>query len=266
MIRIFQIAVLSFLLLFPAGCNGPQEKPIWEDVKITDLAAVNISKHKNEKLKNINFMVYFFEIPAENTGKLEDVWPMLYTKPLKFNNYSAFSKNFFSVGYAQTSQWDKIRELLMASGGKKVDSISLLVQDGQSIDILIRNLRKQEDIFYVAETGTMERKTLGPGKLLLRIKVEKVPEQRGVCNVYVYPMFSPPAGNLIPLPALKQRKGEFVFSSTAFELKMGSSDFLFLAPQKYIDDKMTLSSFFFARTRPEPVIRTILLVCTKIDY
>jgi len=266
MIRIFQIAVLSFLLLFPAGCNGPQEKPIWEDVKITDLAAVNISKHKNEKLKNINFMVYFFEIAAENIGKLDDVWPVLYTKPLKFNNYSAFGKNFFSVGYAQISQWDNIRELLMASGGKKVESIKLLVQDGQSIDILIRKLRKQEDIFYVAESETMESKTLGPGKLLLRIKVEKVPEQKGLCNVYVYPMFSPPAGSSIPLQALKQRKGEFIFNSAAFELKMGPGDFLFLAPKKYIDDNMTLPSFFFAKTQPEPVVRTILLVCTKIDY
>ena len=266
MIRMFQIIVLSYVIFFLVGCGAPVQKPIWEEMKIGDLRPARISKDKYEQFKNIHFMVYFFEIPAENIGKLDDVWPMFYTKPLKFNNYSAFSKNFFSVGYAQTSQWDKIRELLTASGGKKVESISLLIQNGQSSDIFIRRLRKPQDIFYVAETGGMEGKTLGPGKLLFRVKVEKIPEQRGVCNVSISPMFSPPIDNAISMLASRQREGEFVFDSAAFELKMSSGDLFFLAPKKYINDNMTLPSFFFTKTQPEPVIRTILFVCTRIDY
>ncbi len=265
MTRLFQITLLAYLMFFLTGCDGlTEQKPIWQDLKITDLAPAKTTDGKYGKLKDISFLVYFFEIPAENINKLGSIWEMLHTKPFEFNNHAAFEKNSFAVGYSQIEHWDNFRELLIATGGKGDESVSLLIPDGQSSDVFITKLRKQQDVFFASDTGKMEGKTLGPGKIVLRIKAEKVHQQRGVCKVYASPMFTPPDDILISTLASKEKKGEFVFNSTAFKLKMGSGDFFFLAPKVYVDNKITLPGLFFCKTKPEPKIRTILLICTKI--
>lgn len=279
MIRLFQIAVLSCAALVLTGCNGPEKnKSIWEDTKIGDLAPSHSGKRAGDQLlKTINFDIYIFDIPAENISALDDVWRILqgsnfagsrYTKPFRFNDYDAFGANSFLVGFGKIQMWNKISDLLRVAGGEKVKTVSLLLFDGQADDLDIARLRNEQTIFYISSAGSMEGATVGPGTLALRVKAEKIPGFRDVCNVDVLPVFSPPMRRSIAQLAGREKTTDFLFTSVGFKLKMSPGHFFFLGPEKYISDQITLASLFFSRTRPkaEPVVRTYLIACMMITY
>jgi len=248
------------------GCNGSgEDQPLWQQVKITDLAPSGGTERPGARLlKTMNFDIYVFEIPAGNIGTLDDVWLALYTAPLRFDDYDAFGANSFSVGFGQTQIWNKVADLLRAAGGKKVETTSLLLPDGQADDVAIAILDKEQTIFYVSTEGTMEAATVGRGAVALRIQAEKIPGLRGVCNVSVQPVFSPPISSPIPQLAAREKSREFLFTSCRFGLKMSPGDFVFLGPEKYEEHQITLASLFFSRVGPEPAVRTYLIVCTRI--
>jgi len=284
--------VASCVATLLTGCNAPETsgvaarglvpdvvsekgRPIWKDTKITDLAASGGGKRPvGQSLMTIDFCVYIFEIPAENISALDDVWQMLHTKPLRFNDYDAFGANSFLVGFGQIQMWNEIRDLLLAAGGKKIETVSLLLSDGQADDLTIAGLDNERTIFYISNAGSMEGLTIGPGKLVLRLKAEKIPGSRGVCNVDVLPVFPSPIKSPVPQLAAREKADEFLFTSAGFGLKMSPGDFIFLGPEKYVSHQITLDSLFFSRPPPatsggrpgrRPVIRTYLLVCTKIS-
>jgi hypothetical protein len=280
MIRIFQIAVLSCAVTLLTGCNVPEkDKLIWQQVKIGDLAPpADGERPAGRLLKTINFRVCIFEIPAENISILDDVWPVphgsdsaknqksasLYTKPLRFNDSDAFGANSFLIGFGRLETWDKIADLLRSADAKRVETVSLLLLDGQANDLTIAGLDNEQMIFYASAGGSMEAVGIGPGKLFLRIKAEKTPGSRGVCNVDIQPVFSPPARSPIAQLAAREKSREFVFTSAGFKLKMSPGDFVFLGPGKYISRRITLASLFFSRPEPRPVVRTYLIICTRI--
>lgn len=298
MIRLLQIVVFSCVATFLVGCEAPEEdRPIWEQVKIGDLAPIHSGKRPSQQLlKTINFDFYIFEMPAENINVLDDIWQMLqsihfarsrkmgalYTRPVKFNDYDAFGANSFSVGLGQIQMWNEIGGLLDAGGAKRMPTLSLLLADGQSSDLTITNLYREQPVFYISPGGSMEGVTIGPGKLVLRIKAEKIPGLRGICNVSVHPVFSPPIrSSILPLAA-RAKAGELAFISAGFGLKMSPGDFFLLGPEKYISDQISLGSLFFSKPegslffskseagpfgKPErkPAIRIFLLVCTSMN-
>jgi len=197
---------------------------------------------------------------------LNDVWQMLYTKPLRFNDYDAFVANSFSVGFGEVQMWNKIADLLRATGGKRAKTVSLLLLDGQASDLAIAALGNEQTIFYISTDGSMEGVTIGPGNLALRIKAEKIPGLRGVCNVDVQPVFSLPVRSSIPQLAAREKLGEFLFDAAGFRLKMSPGNFVFLGPKKYTSDQITLASLVFSRPGLGPVVRMFLFVCTRINY
>ena len=217
-------------------------------------------------MKTINFDLYIIEIPAENISVLDDVWRALYTQPFRFNSYDAFCANSFVVGFGQVPMWDEIGDLLRPAGGKKVEKISVLLPDGQANDITIAVLYDEQDIFYTSTDGSLEGATLGPGRLALRIKAEKIPGARGVCKVSAQPVFPSLVKSPISKFAGRTRTGDFLFTPAGFRLKMSPNDFIFLGPEKYIEHQITLGSLFFSRAKRKPVVRTYLLVCTSIIY
>jgi hypothetical protein len=258
--------VFSCAVVLLTGCNAPEkDEPIWQQVKIGDLAPSDNGKRPAGRLlKTTNFNIYTFEIPAENIDTLDDVWQMLYTKPLRFNDYDAFKANSFLVGFGQVQMWDKIANLLHTADGKKVQTASLLLPDGQANDLTIARLDNELTIFYISSAGSMEGAAVGPGKLALRIKAEKIPGSRGVRDVDIKPAFSPLIKSLISQPGARKKPGELLFTSAGFKLKMSPRDFIFLGPEKYISPQATLDSLFFTRHKPKPVVRTYLIVCTRI--
>ena len=268
MIRVFQIVVFGCAAILLTGCNAPEkdkDEAIWEQVKIGDLApSPNAKRPSSQLLKTINFKVYIFEIPAENISTLDDIWATLYTEPLRFNNSDAFKANSFLVGFGQVQMWDKIADLLRTAGGEKIETVSLLLPDGQANDLTIARLHNEQTIFHISTAGSMEGVTIGPGKLALRIKAEKIPGSRGVCNVVMLPVFSPPIKRAFSQSATREKSAEFPFTPAGFKLKMSPGDFVFLGPGKYISHQITLGSLFFSRPKPKPVVRTYLIVCTRI--
>ena len=280
MTRVFQILILSTLALWAAGCNSPEEEPIWERVKITDLAPIdNNNQGDGQRLKTTNFTVFVFEIPAEDISTLDEVWPMLYAQLLQFNDEYTFSANSFIAGFGKIPMWGKVADLLRSVDGIQTNTISLLLPDGQSQDVSVALLSKEQTIFYISKNGTMKGATLGPGKIGLRITAEKIARSRGVCKVSVMPIFSPPRRRLIPLLQAREQTSEFLFTSASFNLKMSPGDFVLLGPEKYDISLKTLDSLLFSkpegnlffneleRKAPElrPAIRLFLLACTSIN-
>ncbi|MHC4482964.1 MAG: hypothetical protein ACYSW4_05395 [Planctomycetota bacterium] len=261
MIRLFEIAVFSFLLCCLTGCNGPEEsEPIWEKVKIGDLAASDSGKQPGgQALKTINFNVFIFEMPAEKVSTLDDIRQMLYMEPLRFKDYDAFAANLFSAGLGQGPMWNEIRALLDGGGGRKVRTVSLLLPDGQANDVAVARIPRGRTVFYFSGGGSMDGETIGPGRFALRIKAEKIPGLRGVCSVKVQPVFTVPTISPVPHLAARAKSDEFVFGSAGFGLKMSAGDFFFLGPQKYIKNRMTLGSYFFSRPAPSPGVRILLV-------
>jgi len=259
--------VFGYTAALLTSCNAPQkEKPIWQQVKISDLAPSSDVNHPTggQLLKTINLDVHIFEMPAEDINALNDVWQMLYTKPLQFNDYDAFKANSFSVGFGQIQMWNTIANVLRDAGCKHIETVSLLLPDGETSDFTIVRLNKEQTIFYISSAGSMEGATIGPGKLALRIKVEKIPGSRGVCQVNAQPVFPSPIQSPIPQLAERAKAAEFLFSCAAFGLKMSPSDFVLLGPEKYIGHQITLGSLFFSKPNPKPTVRMFLIICTRI--
>ena len=266
MIRLFQIVVFTCLISAISGCNGRQEKkPTLQGIKLGDIAPVNSNKQPEDQwLKTINLDIYFFEIPAENIGALENIWKILYTKPLQFNNQEAFLANSFVIGFGQMQIWDEVGNLLRAAGGKKIKTVSLLFSDDQPEDLSVIALNAEQDVFYISGESSMEGVTRGPGLIALRIIAKKIPTARGLCWVNATPVFTLPTENPTPQLAAIEKAREFSFNSASFSLKMSTGDFLFLGPDKYLSHQITLGSLFFSRPERKPVIRTFLLVCSRI--
>lgn len=281
MTRLFQIAVLSlsFCLL---GCDGPEKAaPIWEEIKLGDIAPSRPTERSAAQLmRTLNFGIHVFEIPAESIGELDEIWRMLYVKPLRFNSANAFTANSFVVRFGQIQLWDRLHELLRAAGGQKVVTVSLLLPNGQANDISITGLDRQQTIFYTAVDGSTEGANIGPGVLSLRVRAEKIPDARRVCRLIAYPVFTLPVAGAIPELAARAKRREFPFTSAAFGLKMAPGDFAVLGPKRYMRGKTSLAGLFFSkpegsvflrpgdRKPPErkPAVRVFLLVCTRISY
>jgi len=286
MIRVFQIVFLFCLPFCLTGCGGPEkEEPIWEQLKIGDLSPYQGGKESGTArrlagLKTANFNIFMFEIPAENIDALDDVWRILYSQPLQFNNYNTFRANSFVAGFGTAQMWKKIIDLLLAADGKGKERVSLLLPDGKFNDLPVARLDNKQTIFHISSEGSMEGESIGPGMIALRIKAEKIPGSRGVCQVSMLPIFSPPIIGSIPELVYRAKAGEFLFSSVGFGLKMSPGDLVVLGPERYIDHRITLGSLFFSRPEgslffsrterkpPErkPAVTIFLFLCTAINY
>ncbi|RKY25140.1 MAG: hypothetical protein DRP62_02005 [Planctomycetota bacterium] len=267
MICVLRIIAFSCTITLLAGCNGTEKDvPIWEHVKISDLATAHTAEHPgSQSLKTINFDVYIFELPVENIGALDGIWRTLYTKPLRFNDYDAFCANSFSVGFGQLPIWNEIADLLRTAGAKKAETVTLLLSDGLANDIAIAGLADEQTIFYISTAGSMEGATVGPGTVALRIKAEKIPGARGVCNVHLVPVSLPLRKTSLTQANASIKSGEFHFTSAGFRLKMGPGDFFLFGPGKYINNQITLGGSLFNKPGRKPAVRVFMFICTGIN-
>jgi hypothetical protein len=291
MIRAFTFTVLCYVSFCLIGCKGPEQNqpkqvlgtPYGEQIKIGDIS----SPYSNQRsaiisLNTIDFDVHIFEVPAENADKISDLWGLLYTEPLQFNSKQAFIANSFVVRFGRIRMWNRINDLLLAAGGQKLMTVSLILPNGQVNDLTVRGLNIKQSVSYIAADGRSERAVIGPGILALRIKAEKIPNLRDVCELIAFPVFTVPAGSSIPQLFVRAKAREFSFPSVVFGLRMAPGDFLVLGPEKYnppTADKTTLDGLFFSkpegslfpsttgRIAPElkPAIRIFLIVCAGMS-
>lgn len=260
--------LLSFSAVSLIGCNGPkQDEPIWEHVKITDLAPPQGNQQGIGLLLNsMNFNIYIFEMPAENIDKLHGIRQMLDTEPIRFNNYDAFTANSFFAGFGQVRLWGKIDEVLQGAGAKKIDKVTLLLFDGQADDLTVAQLYEQQTVFYISKRGAMEGASIGPGTVALRMRAQRIPGSRGTCRISVKPVFLSPKTAFAGRLDVSEDSRNFFFRSCGFGVRMRRGDLVFLGPNKYTSDQLTLDSLFFTSAKAKPMVRIFLLVCTSINY
>ena len=202
----------------------------------------------------------------------------MFIRPLQLQDYKAFNANSFLVRFGQVDLLRQTNEWLLGTEGRKIVKVSLMLADGQAQTVTIAGLDRPQTIFYTTADGSSEGANVGPGLFGLRIKAEKIPGSRGVCDLVAYPVFSPPTESSIPQLNTIGKLREFPFACAAFGLKMSPGDFVFLAPKEYVDDQTALGGLFFSKPRgglffsktraPEykPAVRIYLLVCTGINY
>lgn len=251
--RGFQILALCFAAIFFVGCQNQQsEGPKWQGIKITDLAPLQSNNDNGwQGLETINFDVYILHLPVENMAVLDGIRQKAGAKRIRFKNEQAFAANGFSAGYSQFERWDPITELLRGGNAKNSAVVSLLLQDGQSEYVDVMKLRRKQDVFYLPADGPIKSVKVGPGDVGFLVKAQSVPGVRGVCHLMICPVVRP-AGR------------GFVFSSLGIDVKTGAGDFVLLAPQKEISDKVTIGGLLFGSERREPGVRVFLILCTRI--
>jgi hypothetical protein len=256
---------LGFAIVLLSGCSkSEEEKPFWKSIKIGDLAPTTSKGERGTQLlKTINFKVYVLELPAENIGDLNDVWPLLYTGPVRFNDSYAFKTNSFSIGVGQMTVWGKVIKQLDDAGAKVVMTVTLLLESGEPDNLAIAALAEKKDVSYASDKGSWKAAIIGPGTVGLRIKAEKIPELRGVCEVNAQPVFSPVILQGVRLPG-EHKSNDFFFKAVGFKLKMSPGDFFLLGPRQYPKDQTTLGGIFFSGAGRKAGVKAYLLVCTNI--
>jgi hypothetical protein len=281
MIRSFHIAVLIALSICMVSCPAPEEKSLWNDIKINDLAPeTGNGIQTNRQLQTINFDLHIYEIPADNINKINEIRRTLDIRPLRFNSRLAFSANDFSVYYGRLQEWNTISDLLIEAGGERRSRTTLLLPDGQSEDITITGFDYPRTIYYVSSQGlNKEGANIGPGLLVMRIKAGDSSSLNNAANVTIYPVFKVPVGSTIPQFDAMQKTREFPFTAAAFGLYISPGDFIILSPEEIAVDPSTLGSLFFSNLkgsmffqkdkRKPPAIKpsfiVYMLTCTAIN-
>lgn len=274
--------VFCLLSLFLTGCSPPEDEPIWKDLKIGDLAPRREGKQPRSRLvESTNFNLHIFEMPADNIDKLDDIRKILFTKNIRYQSSYSFGANSFSVQFGQIRMWKELLASILAAGAIQINKVSLMLADDLPETIAVTRIDSPRTIFFTSTYGSREGANVGPGLLGLRIKTQKIPALRGVCNFTAYPVYSPPmVKSSIPLLDARIQHREFPFSPAAFGLRMGPGDFILLGPKEYVSDQTALGglffsnpqgSFFFSETERSPLARKptfkiFLLVCTRTSY
>jgi len=248
-------------------------------VKIGDLAPSGDRTQQAKFVKGINLEMHVIEMPADNIDDLDKIRKKLRIRPLKLKNYQAFSANSFLARFGQLDVWNDVRSMLVAADGQEVVKVSLMLSDGQPQTLTIAGLSRTQTVFYTAADGSRQGANIGPGILGLRIKGDRIPGRKGICEVTAYPVYTLPTQSAIPQLQAQMKRREFPFTSAALGLRMSPGDFVFLAPKEYISDQTSLGGLFFSNVRgrmflnranrkaPEhkTAVRVFLLACTGID-
>lgn len=271
--------LIAFVILL--GCCTPKsDNNLPENIKIKDLAPTyNNGSPRPNVLKAINIDFHVLEIPEENFIKLGEIRRTLNIRPLKFNNYLAFSANSFSAYYGRNQTLSTVYDLLQIAGAQNVIRKAIMLADGESDNITIQQLPKMQTVSYSNLSGLEEAARVGPGYIAMHISIEKTTSLDDAAKVTIFPIFTLMSTNTIPQFSLLDKLQDFPFTSAALQLNMTPGDFIFLAPERYITDQTTLAGLFFSnpygsmfynfeeRKPPErkPSIRVYLLTCIGLN-
>jgi hypothetical protein len=269
-----------FCLLCLSGCPKPEaETPIWETVKIGDLAPYEGTKAAvPQTLKTVNLDVYVFEVPAVNISKLDRIRKTFYIRPLRLKSYPSFDADSFQVRFGQGERWKEMQDIVLAAGGQRAANVSLMLPDALPETIAVAGLDRPQSVFFTAPDGSRQAANIGPGVLGLRVQAETIAGAKGQCSVTAFPVFSPPTQRAVPQLNLRAKLREFPFTTAAFGLNMAPGDFVYLGPKEYSADQTALGGLFFSNPRGslffgkteaaefKPGVRVFLLLCTGMNY
>lgn len=276
------MAMVTLLVLGVVGCEPTAEPvvPIWEQVKVGELAPKTPDASRQAQfLATVNLDIYALDLPAENIGKLEDLWQVLTAKPIQTNSYNAFAGNSFRVRLGRTTMWDEIRDLLAGAGAQDAGTMSQVIGSDVPADVPIASVPQDTTISFVGTNLSPQSVQVGPGLVVLRLREQAIPGARGVRKIIAYPVHTLPLTSAIPELEAQAHRREFYFASAAFAAQMTPGDLLVLAPDSYSGERLSLGGLFFNRAEPvmffdvegkkppqrRPAVRVFVLVCTRIN-
>jgi len=263
--RLTRIAVLVCWLIAAGGCATPPEEHenVWEQAKIGDLAPVTENGPPRARfLAAAQMDVHILDLPAENVDRLDKVWEVLSAKPMRMNSYNAFTQNGFRVKFGRTENWVQIENLLAEAGAQRAATTSLILAENEPTDLPVTHFSGDRRISFTSSNLSQEVANVGPGALVLRLTCEPMPWARGVRKIIAYPAYTLPVTSAISELESRIQKHEFPFASAAFATQMGPGDLLVLAPDKPVNERVSLGGLFF--NKPGPAVRAYVLVCTNV--
>ncbi len=265
MVRVLFI-FLGCASLLLAGCASPASKevPIWERMKIGDLAAPRGTEPNQQLSDAINLDVYMFDIPAEDANALNDVWAILHTQPIQFNSYNALAMNLFAAGFSETSAWNGFADILRKANAKRTERNSLVLSSGVARNIVVAETDTDQTFFYTSVSNVSEGVTIGPGSFAIQVTLKKIPGERGVCDMSIQPVFLPVSVSRIEQMEQGSSTPPFVFDALGLRLKTSPGDYVVLGPKKYTTAKSGLAGFYFSRKDPRPAARIYMFLCVAI--
>jgi hypothetical protein len=270
------IQVLAFVA-FLSGCpRQDKEPPLWDQVKITDLATKD---QASTGLNTADLDIYVFQVPTERVKGLRGLWDALNSKPFRYRNYRAFRSNAFRVAKGTHPQWDWIAGSLIEAGASKGATVSLWLSGDQEDDVTLTALGSPQKVTFMDKEGQSQQVTIGPGRLVLRLKVEQGSPAPQTRQLVAYPVFTCSTGGAIPELAAMTKAKDVAFLASAFSTPIREGDIVVLGPEDYYGGLSTLGGLFFCDPqgrlavdsgRPNPVrikqtVRVYVIVCTRLS-
>ncbi|MHC4757672.1 MAG: hypothetical protein ACYTE8_03350, partial [Planctomycetota bacterium] len=144
--------VLLLVVAVFAGCKSKaKEKPIWEEVKITDIPSIRYDGLSgSEMVQTANFDIYVFEIPDQNFEKLDEIWKQLTKQGIYLLDYHSFAANSFRADLGRVTMLTSINKILQDAGGRIANKFTLLIGEDESQDLEVAYLEKAQSIFYIS--------------------------------------------------------------------------------------------------------------------
>jgi hypothetical protein len=261
--RLYPKIVLTLWAFFLCGCTEPQQEPLQDPlagIKITDLA----SKNPEQIPPQTTFNVFLFEMPAENSYLIEQIFGGLYQRPIHFADYGMFEANALLAGFGRPGMWERIAQKLVQGKAEKVMMSALIIFDEIGEDIAAVPINSEQTIFYTDAENSVIGRSLSDGVLVWNIRSRPISSVRGVAQVQIEPVSRRSIDMVLARMGKKVSEDKNEFAFAGFELQMSMGDFVLLGPSEYQSDRITLSSLFFTVQRDKPVIRLYLIVCAGV--
>ncbi len=257
------------------GCLEKKEEKIWEQVKIGDLASPTMTGRpasiSEQKLKATSLAVDVLQIADSNNNVLDELWQLVRTRPIKFNEQKAFKANQFSAGLVNQEMVARFADFVRKANAQKhmtitrMTTISMLLFDEQPDSFTLALLEKEQDVFYVPSRGPNAGVTVGPGRIALQMTTTKLGGLRGIRNVKIVPVFEPLVGNTFAQFSKTKESDKLKFDDLAFELKISPGDLLIVGPTSHIPNQSTLAALAFIEPALPDLAKTYVIGCTSIN-
>jgi len=262
---------------FLSGCpRQDKEPPLWDQVKITDLATKD---QPSTGLNTTDLDIHVFQVPTERVKGLRGLWDALNSKPFRYRNHNAFRSNAFRIAKGTLQQWDWIAGSLNEAGASKGATVSLWLSGDQEDDVTLLVLGSPQKVTFMDKDGQSQQVTIGPGRLVLRLKTEQGGLASQARQLVAYPVFTRAAGGAIPELEARIKAKDVAFLASAFSTPIQEGDIVVLGPEDYYGGSSTLGGLFFCdpqgrltvdSRRPDPIrikqtVRVYVIICTRLS-
>ncbi len=267
MVRRSIITALSGIILILYGCGKQsRSKPVYEQVKIYELAPSPSVTSQPQMRGLIELDTYIFELPTTNFPLLEDLWnTKLSDSMLRYRSAEAFKASGFVAGVGTMETWNEIGQILRSAESRKTRTVSLLLSENQSDYVPVASIESERTVFYARADGKIAGLSVSKGMAAFHVKAQGIPATRGAFRLSLQPVFRKPLASRIKQLAGKKNYEDTTFDSIGFEMQMSPGQFVLVGPGEYGTEQMSLSGLFFRHSKPRPLVRIYLILCRNIN-